>query len=108
MASSAMVRVTGGARSGGRGVRDLNDHLAAIVISARLADVVRQLEFATVRALTQVDGAQPMMRSPHVALGFRHLSFRYGHSSNLVRRGCGHRACFSCNRRNAANGPSKR
>src|SRR5918994_5300070 len=81
MASRAMVRVTGGARSGAGGIRDLCDHLAAIVVPARLTDVVRQLEFATVRALAQVDGPQSMMRAAHVAPGFRDLPFRYGHSS---------------------------
>src|SRR5918995_3929825 len=81
MASSAMVRVTGGARSSAGSIRDLNDHLAAVVVPARLADVMRQLEFATVRALAQVDGPQSMVRTAHVAPGFRNLPLRYGHSS---------------------------
>src|SRR5690606_14643499 len=81
MASRAMVSGTGVARSGAGAVRDLRDHLTAVVVTACLTDVMGQLELATVRALGQIDGPQAMVRPTHVAPGFRDLLSRYGHSS---------------------------
>jgi hypothetical protein len=51
-----MVDIADTAGSAAGAVRDLRDHLTAVVVAARLTDVVRELEFATVRALAQVDG----------------------------------------------------
>src|SRR5918996_4320988 len=80
MASRAMVRVTGGARSGAAAIRDLDDHLAAVVVPARLTDVVRQLELAAVRTFAQIDRPQPMVRPAHVAPGLGNFLPRNRHS----------------------------
>jgi hypothetical protein len=56
-----MIIGTGAARSGASGVRNLGDHLPAIVVAACLTDVVRQLELTAVRTFTQVDGTKAMV-----------------------------------------------
>ena len=76
-----MMRVTGGARSGAGAVRNLRDHLAAVVVAARLTDVVRQLELAAVWTFAQIHGTEAMVRPAHVAPGLRNLSLRDSHDS---------------------------
>src|ERR671923_2292019 len=79
MASRAIARVTAADRSGGGTLGGLRNHLATVVVAARLADVVGQLELAAVRALDQIDRRQAMMRTAHVTPRLRDLSFWYCH-----------------------------
>ena len=49
------------------------------VMPARLANMVRQLEFAAIRALARLGPGEGIMGSAHVALGAGNLFSRYGH-----------------------------
>src|ERR687896_185387 len=74
-----MVSVTGADRSGGGAFRNPGDDLPAVVVSARGADVVGQLQLAAVGALREIDPRQAMMGAPHVALRSRDLLLGYCH-----------------------------
>jgi hypothetical protein len=68
------------------------DDFAAIIVAAGRAHVVRQLEFAAVRAFLELGGLQRMMAAAHVPLGRRGFSLRDSH--------CG---TFECNFDNNKN-----
>src|SRR5574338_335946 len=62
--------------------RDLGfgrDDFAAVIMTACLAHVVRQLQLAAVRAFLELGGLQSMMAAAHVPLGRRGFSLRDSH-----------------------------
>src|SRR5205823_9504371 len=69
-------------RRSGRG-RGLRHHLAAIVLPAGLAEVMRALQLAAIRAFDISRRAQSMMRATHFAPRRRDFLFRYGHDRLL-------------------------
>src|SRR4030081_3374962 len=73
--------------SSGRG-RWLRHHLAAIVIPTGLAQVMRALQLAAIRAFDIRRRTQRMMRAAHSAPRGGDLLLRYGHDL-LVKSGAG-------------------
>ena len=61
--------------------------LAAVVVAAGAADVVRAAQLAAVRALVGIAGDQRVMRPAHAALGARDLAFRNSHVSASISAG---------------------
>src|SRR5687768_8126511 len=55
------------------------DDFAAVIMAARLAEVVRQLQLAAVRAFLERRRLQRVMAAAHVALRRRCFSFRNSH-----------------------------
>jgi hypothetical protein len=60
--------------------------LAAVIMAACLAKVVRQLQFTAVRAFLKRSGLQRMMAAAHVPLGRRSFSFRDSHSGTFKKQ----------------------
>src|SRR5205823_4273739 len=55
------------------------DDFAAVIVAASRAQIVRQLQFAAVRAFLELRRGQRMMAAAHVPLGRRGFSFRDSH-----------------------------
>ena len=60
------------------------DDFASIIMAARAAQLVRALQFATIRAFLKRLDAQRIVRAAHVALRGRRFSFRNGHFKTLL------------------------
>src|SRR5690242_3163915 len=87
MASTA-IRELSGTRAGlrcfrwSRSALDRDD-LAAVIMAARRAQIVRALQLAAVRAFLERLDLQRIMGPTHAALGGRSLSLRDGHFGTL-------------------------
>jgi hypothetical protein len=57
------------------------NNLTAVIVATRLADVVRQLDLAAVRALDRLGPRQGMMSTAHIPPRGRGFSLRYRHLS---------------------------
>src|SRR5438270_5635189 len=57
------------------------DDLAAVIMAAGAAHIVRQLEFAAIRALLERGRLQRMVAAAHVPLRRRSFSFRDSHAA---------------------------
>ncbi len=55
------------------------DHFAIIIVAARVAQVMRALEFAAVRALLRLHGDKRVVAAPHVAPRRRGFTLWDGH-----------------------------
>jgi len=64
-----------------RGGPGFGNHFTAIIMTARAANVVRQLGLATVRAFQMTNGLQGIMGTTHVATGLGGLFLRNSHFS---------------------------
>jgi hypothetical protein len=54
-------------------------HFAAVIMAAPLAEIVREPQFAAIRAFLEIHWLQRMMAAAHVALRGRSFSLRDGH-----------------------------
>src|SRR5689334_18333605 len=89
MASRAMTmppftpgRLPRAPRSASGGLGGGGNHLAAVVVAAGVAQMMRPLHLAAIGALVVTRGRERMMRAPHVAPGLRGFLLRNGHGRN--------------------------
>src|SRR5262249_36332426 len=68
-------------------LRFLRCYFASVVVTARLTDVVRPLQFAAIRTFGVTWSAQRMVRAPHIAARGRDFLLRNGHV-RLLLGGC--------------------
>jgi hypothetical protein len=66
-----------------RGSVSRSDDFAAVIMSARLAKIVRQLQFAAIRAFLKRGRGQRVVAATHIPTRRRGFSLRDGHFGTL-------------------------